>query len=137
MPASILHAGNKIVTVSPGENKRLRCFVFNGSYPQPVDIFWKLNGSYIAAGKILQLRDISHNLTGVYECVAYNGFGIPATKTFHVTFRGHEQTATPLLSLDDIKIFSTSATSNSAQSLDVYKRVSYLLLGLHVYLAIF
>lgn len=137
VPAKIDGVSNKIVTVSPGENKQLHCSVSSAAYPQPVSIFWTLHGSYISAGEILQLRNIGSNLTGEYKCTAYNGFGVPATKTFNVTFSGRtESTTTPLALFNDVKsqtVLSTSATLNSAHT---NKRVDYLSLGIHLFACI-
>ena len=116
------------MTASSGENIRLRCYVSNDSYPQTAFVFWRFNGSYIAIGIILQLRDVAlSNLTGVYECVAYNGYGTPARKTFRVTLNEqYGQTSSPLM-LSDSNIQTMLFPSATSNSLDIYERVSYVL----------
>lgn len=74
------------MTVSAGESRQLNCSVSNESYPRPATVLWKHGESYVSTGRVLQLRDIDKNQTGLYECIAYNGYGSPDTKTFSVTF---------------------------------------------------
>ena len=66
--------------------------MLNGSYPLVAhdDVYWNYNGRYIARGTTLPLEDFDQNQTGLYECTAYNGYGIPATKRFFVSFDGEE-----------------------------------------------
>jgi hypothetical protein len=74
---------DNIVALSEGANRSLDCCVNDGTYP-PASIFWRHNGSFIANGESLHMRDLDEIQTGVYKCTAYNGHGIPVSKSFYV-----------------------------------------------------
>jgi hypothetical protein len=118
VPVSFAQPGNEVVTVSPGDNKQLQCLVSGGSYPHPSGVSWNFNGTYIATAAAIQLFNITYNQVGVYECVAFNGYGTPAKKTFTVTFYRHQENNTNLTA-----ILFTSATLNVPQTVHVRKEL--------------
>lgn len=85
VPASILTPGNEVMSLAKGEDGHLDCSMSNDSYPRTAHVVWKHNGYYVAIGPILRIRDFNQNQTGVYECTAFNGYGTPDSKKFHVS----------------------------------------------------
>ena len=87
--------GDETIILSRGEDRLLDCILSNGTYPPPISVYWKYNGSYIATGTSLQLRDADQNQTGVYECTTFSGYGSPASKRFYVVVDDIGRTKTP------------------------------------------
>lgn len=97
VPAFMSPQGDEKVTVFNGEDRKLDCGVSNRSYPNVSSVDWKYNGEYKTSGPILQLKNVSHNEAGVYECIAFNGYGIPASKKFHISVHDVGETSKPTL----------------------------------------
>jgi hypothetical protein len=84
--------GDEHIFLSDGEDKLVDCGVSNSSSPTASSIDWTYNDKYISSGPTLQLRNMSKNESGVYTCIAFNGYGIPALKKFYILVDGMEET---------------------------------------------
>lgn len=94
VPAFMSIQEDEKIVLSNGEDKLLDCGVSNRTYPPASSVDWMHNDKYIDSGSTLQLKNMSQNNTGVYKCIAFNGYGIPALKKFYVSVHGVEETTT-------------------------------------------
>ena len=117
VPVFILNPRDETVTLSRGEGRLLDCGVSNSSYPPAKSVDWKHNDTWIDSGPTLQLRGMDQNETGVYECTAFNGYGIPTSKKFYVSVDGVGETIrSPTVPLTTVP---TSAIQNDRVTDDV------------------
>jgi hypothetical protein len=77
--------GDETITLSTGKGIILNCSVSNSSYPPAESVDWMHNNTYVRSGSILELPGVSQSEAGVYQCSAYNGYGLPASKKFYVS----------------------------------------------------
>ena len=45
---------------------------------------WRKGNTYLVEGPTLRLKDMTTNMTGLYESVVFNGFGEPAVKYYKI-----------------------------------------------------
>lgn len=94
VPAFISIEGDEKVVLSRGEDKLLDCGVSNNTYPPARMVYWEHNDRYIADGPTLPVTVMNQSQTDVdiYECIAFNGYGTPASKKFYVSIKNVEKT---------------------------------------------
>ncbi|XP_062511044.1 hemicentin-1-like [Corticium candelabrum] len=130
VPASIIDSEGEIVRVNAAalESVQLKCHVRQDSFPKSVEVLWQYDDSYIAIGNTLQLRDIDQNKMGVYKCSASNGYGDPATKSFHL-----ETTKVAL----DVEVQVADSMGCQSQPSCLVCTLTYLVTSITLYYGIF
>jgi hypothetical protein len=84
IPASFTNSQSEVLSVELGSSIDLSSPISTDSYPQPQYIVWTKDNEYLVEGPILHLKNITSDMSGLYEIALFNGYGEPAAKYYKI-----------------------------------------------------
>ena len=84
MPAYFTNPADEFFEVHEGDSLEIHSSVSNLSYPDLRYVLWKRGSKFITDGRVLRLKNISADISGVYENIVFNGYGKRATKKYYI-----------------------------------------------------